>query len=224
MEVKKNPEVSLEKKRPLFLAAGYVVALAVVLTAFEWKTFDRSTADLGQLVIDDIEEEIIPITEQNQPPPPPPPPPPPAPEIEIVEDDVEIEEEVEIMDVEATQETIIEEVPVVEEESNEPDFFTIVEDMPTYPGGDAALLKYIAEHVEYPQIAKENGITGVVYIQYIVDRDGSVKDVKVVRGADPFLDKAAIAVVKTLKGFTPGKQRGKPVPVQFTVPIRFQLQ
>lgn len=224
MEIKKNPEVDLEKKRSLFLAAGYVVALALVLTAFEWKTYERSAADLGQLVIDDLEEEIIPITEQNQPPPPPPPPPPPAPEIEIVEDDVEIEEEVEIMDVEATQETIIEEIVPVEEEPAEPDFFTIVEDMPSFPGGDAALLKYIAEHVEYPSIAKENGITGVVYVSYIVDKDGSVKDVKVVRGADPFLDKEAVRVVKTLKGYKPGKQRGKPVPVQFTIPIRFQLQ
>ncbi len=224
MEIKKNPEVDLEKKRSLFLAAGYVVALALVLTAFEWKTYERSAADLGQLVIDDLEEEIIPITEQNNPPPPPPPPPPPAPEIEIVEDDVEIEEEVEIMDVEATQETIIEEVVPVEEEPAEPDFFTIVEDMPSFPGGDAALLKYIAENVEYPAIAKENGITGVVYVSYIVDKDGSVKDVKVVRGADPFLDKEAVRVVKTLKGYKPGKQRGKPVPVQFTIPIRFQLQ
>ncbi len=223
MEIKKNPEVDLEKKRSLFLVAGYVVALAVVLTAFEWKTYDRSAADLGQLVLDDLEEEIIPITEMNNPPPPPPPPPPPAPEIKIVEDDVEIEEEVEIMDVEADQEMIIEEVVPVEEESNEPDFFTIVEDMPSFPGGDAALLKYIAEHVEYPPIAKENGITGVVYVSYIVDKDGSIKDVKVVRGADPFLDKEAARVVKTLKGYKPGKQRGKPVPVQFTIPIRFVL-
>ena len=223
MEIKKNPEVDLEKKRSLFLVAGYVVALAVVLTAFEWKTYDRSAADLGQLVLDDLEEEIIPITEMNNPPPPPPPPPPPAPEIKIVEDDVEIEEEVEIMDVEADQEMIIEEVVPVEEESNEPDFFTIVEDMPSFPGGDAALLKYIAEHVEYPPIAKENGITGVVYVSYIVDKDGSIKDVKVVRGADPFLDKEAARVVKSLKGYKPGKQRGKPVPVQFTIPIRFVL-
>ena len=114
MEIKKNPEVDLEKKRSLFLLAGYVLALAVVLTAFEWKTFEVNLSDLGKLSVDDLEEEIIPITEQEIKPPPPPPPPPPAPEIEIVEDDVEIEEEVEIMDVEADQETEI--VEVVEEE------------------------------------------------------------------------------------------------------------
>lgn len=223
MELKKNPGADLEKKRSLFMLAGYVVALSVVLVAFEWKTFERTASDLGQLVAQELEEEIIPITEQEiKPPPPPPPPPPPAPEIEVVDDDVEIEEEVEIQDVEADATTEIVEMPPVEEEA-EPDFFTIVEDMPAFPGGDAALLKYIAENVKYPPIAKENGITGVVYVSYIVDRDGSVKDVKVVRGADPFLDKEAIRVVKTLKGYKPGKQRGKPVPVQFTIPIRFVL-
>lgn len=225
MEIKKNPIADLEKKRSLFMMAGYVVALSVVLVAFEWKTFERTAGDLGQLVVDNLEEEIIPITEQEiKPPPPPPPPPPPAPEIEVVDDDVEIEDEVEIQDVEADQKTEIKVIAKpVEEEPQEPDFFTIVEDMPAFPGGDAALLKFIASNVVYPPIAKENGITGVVYVSYVVDRDGSIKDVKVVRGADPFLDKEAVRVVKTLKGYKPGKQRGKPVPVQFTIPIRFVL-
>jgi len=226
MEIKKNPIADIEKKSSLFMMAGYVVALSVTLLAFEWKTFEETAGDLGTLMVDNLEEEIIPITEQEiKPPPPPPPPPPPAPEIEIVDDDVEIEDEVDIKDVEADQKTEVQEMvkPVVEEESNEPDFFTIVEDMPSFPGGDAALLKYIAENVTYPPIAKENGITGVVYVSYVVDKDGSIKDVKVVRGADPFLDKEAMRVVKTLKGYKPGKQRGKPVPVQFTIPIRFVL-
>ncbi len=226
MEIKKNPIADIEKKSSLFMMAGYVVALSVTLLAFEWKTFEQTAGDLGTLMVDNLEEEIIPITEQEiKPPPPPPPPPPPAPEIEIVDDDVEIEDEVDIKDVEADQKTEIKEMvkPVVEEESNEPDFFTIVEDMPAFPGGDAALLKYIAENVTYPPIAKENGITGVVYVSYVVDKDGGIKDVKVVRGADPFLDKEAMRVVKTLKGYKPGKQRGKPVPVQFTIPIRFVL-
>jgi protein TonB len=226
MEIKKNPIADIEKKSSLFMMAGYVVALSVTLLAFEWKTFEQTAGDLGTLMVDNLEEEIIPITEQEiKPPPPPPPPPPPAPEIEIVDDDVEIEDEVDIKDVEADQKTEVQEMvkPVVEEESNEPDFFTIVEDMPSFPGGDAALLKFIAENVTYPPIAKENGITGVVYVSYVVDKDGSIKDVKVVRGADPFLDKEAMRVVKTLKGYKPGKQRGKPVPVQFTIPIRFVL-
>ena len=223
MQPKKNEKADLSKNSGLYFIIGLSSILFISWQAIEWKTYDRSVSDLGKLMLDDLEEEIIPITEQEIKPPPPPPPPPPAPEIEIVEDDVEIEDEVEIMDVEADQETIIEEVEVVEEESNEPDFFTIVEDMPAFPGGDAALLKYIAENVEYPPIAKENGITGVVYVSYIVGKDGKVKDVKVVRGADPFLDKEAARVVKGLKGYKRGKQRGKPVPVQFTIPIRFVL-
>ncbi len=141
-----------------------------------------------------------------------------------MDDDVEIEDEVEIQDVEADQKTEVKEIAKpVEEEPQEPDFFTIVEDMPAFPGGDGALLKFIAENVVYPPIAKENGITGVVYVSYVVDKDGSIKDAKVVRGADPFLDKEAVRVVKMLKGYKPGKQRGKPVPVQFTIPIRFVL-
>lgn len=226
MESKKSPQADLEKRRSLFLAAGYVVALAVVLAAFEWKTFDEVTSDLGQLVVDlDVEEEMDNTFRDETPPPPPPPPPPPVPQIEIVEDDVEVEEEPEIMDTEADETfEVVEMEPLAEPEPAEPDFFTIVEDMPVFPGGDAALMKYFAENTQYPPIARENGITGVVYVSYIVDKGGDVKEVKVVRGADPFLDKEAVRVVKSLKGYSPGKQRGKPVNVQFTVPIRFVLQ
>lgn len=224
MELKKNPEADLEKKRPIRILAGGVVALSFILIAFEWKTFDKTDFDLGNLKIDNIEEEIIPITEQEAKPPPPPPPP--APIIEIVEDDVEVEE-VKIQDVEADQTTVVEAPPVIEAppepEPAEPDFFTIVEDMPQYPGGDAALMQYLTKNIKYPQIAKENGISGVVYVSFIVDKSGNVTEVKVVRGVDSFLDKEAIRVVSSLKGYTPGKQRGKPVPVQFTLPIRFQL-
>lgn len=225
MEVKKNPEVDLEKRKGVFLSAGFAVALALTLAAFEYKAYDEVIQDLGQLMVEAIEEEIIPITEQEVKPPPPPPPPP-APEIEIVEDDVEVED-IEIQDVEADQTTVTETFeapPAPEPEPAEPDFFTIVEDMPTFPGGDAALLKFIGENVQYPSIAKENGITGVVYVSYVVGKSGEIKDVKVVRGVDPFLDKEAMRVVTTIKGYTPGKQRGKPVPVQFTIPIRFVLK
>lgn len=224
MELKKNPEADLEKKRPLRVVAGVVAALSFVLIAFEWKTFDPKEFDLGNLKIENLEEEIIPITEQEVKPPPPPPPP--APIIEIVEDDVEVEE-VEIKDVEADQTTVVEAPPVIEAppepEPAEPDFFTIVEDMPKYPGGDAALMQFLQKNIKYPQIAKENGISGVVYVSFIVDKAGKVTEVKVVRGVDTYLDKEAVRVVSALSGYSPGKQRGKPVPVQFTLPIRFQL-
>ena len=110
-----------------------------------------------------------------------------------------------------------------EKEERGPDFYTVVEDMPQYPGGDAGLLNYVNKAVSYPPICKENGITGVVYVSYIVRKDGTVGNVKVVRGADPFLDKEAVRVVKSIKGYRAGKERGKPVPVQFTIPLRFIL-
>ncbi len=108
-----------------------------------------------------------------------------------------------------------------EEVLDEPDFFTIVEDMPSYPGGNAAMLQYIAQSVVYPPKAREDGITGVVYVSYIVDKNGKVRNGKVVRGANALLDKEAVRVVNTLEGYTPGRQGGKPVNVQFTIPIRF---
>ena len=106
MELKKNPNANLEHKRSLFLQIGLVIALLIVLIAFEYRSYDRQMYNLGALNLDDLEEEIIPITKQEIKPPPPPPPPPEV--IEIVEDDVEIEEEIEIEDTESDEDEIIE--------------------------------------------------------------------------------------------------------------------
>lgn len=225
MELKKKPEANLEKRRGLFLVSGYIVALALVLVAFEWKTYEKTVASLGQLEMEDIEQEEIPITEQEVTPPPPPPPPP-APEIEIVEDDTEIEEEVEIMDVEAEMETAIEifEAPIEEEEEEEaPEIFQIVEQMPKYPGGDAELYKYINSQIKYPEIARENGLEDRITIRFVVDEKGNVSQVTVVRGKYDILNTEAERVVKMLKGFEPGRQRGKPVKVWYTLPVLFKL-
>ena len=216
MELKKNPKANLEHKRSLFLQIGLVVTLLLILGAFEYRSYDRQTYDLGALNLDDLEEEIIPITKQEIKPPPPPPPPPEV--IEIVEDDVEIEEEIEIEDTESDEDEIIE----IEEEDDE-EFFMVVENMPEFPGGDAGLMKYIVNNVRYPAIAKEYNITGKVYVSFIVDKSGNVTDVKVVRGVDKNLDAEAVRVVKSLPKYKPGKQRGKPVRVMFTIPINFTL-
>lgn len=148
-----------------------------------------------------------------------PPPPPPPPEIiEIVEDDVEIEDEIEIEDTESDEDVEIE----IEEEDDE-EFFMVVENMPEFPGGDLGLMKYIQKNVKYPAIAKEYNITGKVYVSFIVDRSGSVTNVKIVRGVDKNLDAEAMRVVKSLPRYTPGRQRGKAVRVMFTIPINFTL-
>ena len=216
MDPKKNPEVNLERKRGLFLQIGLVIALLVVLGAFEYKTYEKIAYNLGALNLDDLEEEIIPITKQEVKPPPPPPPPPEI--IEIVEDDVEIEDEIEIEDTESDED---EEIEIIEEDDDE--FFMVVENMPIFPGGDLGLMKYIQKHVKYPAIAKEYNITGKVYVSFIVDKSGSVTNVKIVRGVDKNLDAEAVRVVKSLPKYKPGKQRGKSVRVMFTIPINFTL-
>ena len=216
MEPKKNLEVNLERKRGLFLQIGLVIALLVVLGAFEYKTYEKIAYNLGALSLDDLEEEIIPITKQEVKPPPPPPPPPEI--IEIVEDDVVIEDEIEIEDTESDED---EEIEIIEEDDDE--FFMVVENMPIFPGGDLGLMKYIQKHVKYPAIAKEYNITGKVYVSFIVDKSGSVTNVKIVRGVDKNLDAEAVRVVKSLPKYKPGKQRGKSVRVMFTIPINFTL-
>jgi periplasmic protein TonB len=216
MEPKKNPEISLEKKKGLFFQIGLVVTLVIVLGAFEWKSYEKVDYNLGQLNLDDLEEEIIPITRQEITPPPPPPPPPEV--IVIVEDIVEIVDEAKIETTESDEMVAIE----IEEESDE-EFFTVVENMPEFPGGDAGLMKYIQKNVKYPPIAKEYNITGKVYVSFIVDKSGSVTDVKIAKGVDKSLDAEALRVVKSLPKYKPGKQRGKAVRVMFTIPINFTL-
>jgi periplasmic protein TonB len=225
METKKTPKADLERKKPIFLQAGLILALAVVIYAFEHKTYDQGPGFEIQLQVDDTPEEIIPITQQEIKPPPPPPPKQ-VTVINIVEDDVEIEDDLEL-DVEVDQETVIEDfVPFAmeEEEVEEAEIFTVVESMPGYPGGDAARMKFLQENIKYPQMARESGIQGTVYATFVVEIDGSVTDVRIVRGIGGGCDEEAIRVIEAMPSWNPGMQRGKPVRVQFTMPIRFTLQ
>ena len=224
MELKKNPEHDLQRKRGLFFDIGLLISLAAVLIAFEWKSFEGDNYNLGQLNLDEIEEEIIPITQQNTPPPPPPPPPPVQEILKIVEDDVEIEDEVEI-DSEADEDTEIEEIEY-EEVVDEEEIFTVVEKMPEFPGGIQKLYNYLGNNIRYPEVAKEAGIQGKVYISFVVEKDGSIKDVKVLRGipGGKMCDNEAIRVVKAMPKWSPGKQRGKPVRVSYNLPVQFTLR
>ena len=215
MQPKKNPKVSLENKKGMFFQIGLAVTLLAILIAFEWKSYDKTNYNLGDLNLDDMQEEIIPITRQEVKPPPPPPPPPEI--IEIVEDEVEIEKELEIEETETDEDEIIE----IEEDDEE--FFMVVENMPEFPGGDLGLMKFIQKNVRYPAIAKEYNITGKVYVSFIVDKQGNVTNVKIVRGVDKNLDAEAVRVVSSLPKYKPGKQRGKAVRVMFTIPINFTL-
>ncbi len=230
MEIKKTPKADLENKRNILLTLGLIIALGAIFAAFEYKTHSRKADSLGQVQAVDVEDEIIPITREQENQPPPPPPPPQGVEVlNIVDDDVEIKDDL-FIDTEATKDMIIDVAPVLstagveEEEEEETQVFFIVEDMPEFPGGEAALRQFIANAIKYPVIAQENGIQGRVYVTFVVNTDGSIADAKIARGVDPSLDKEALRVVNTLPKWKPGMQRGKAVRVSYTVPINFVLQ
>lgn len=229
MEVKKSPKVDLESKKNVYFMIGLVVSLGIILLAFEWTAKPSKADSLGSINALDVEEEIIPITREQEIKPPPPPPPPKVVEVlNIVDNDKDIDDELEIEDSEADDQTLINVAPVIsareEKEEEEAQVFFIVEDMPEFPGGEMALRTYIANAIKYPVIAQENGIQGKVYVTFVVGKDGSVNNASIARGVDPSLDKEALRVINTLPKWKPGKQRGKPVNVSYTVPINFQLQ
>ncbi len=224
MEVKKSSKADLENKRIIFRQIGLVLALAIVFFAFEYKSYDKRTLNLAQRVVEDIPEEIIPITEQNVKPPPPPPPAQ-VTVLQVVEDDVEVED-VKI-DVEVDQKVAIEVyVPPVREEEEvvETEIFTVVESMPEFPGGAEQMMAFIAKNIKYPPMARESGIQGRVFVNFVVEPNGSVSNVKVLRGIGGGCDEEAIRVVESMPKWTPGRQRGKAVRVSFNLPVRFTLQ
>ena len=227
MEVKKSPKADLEGKKSTWLLVGYVVVLAFMFVAFEWTQRDVKI-DTSQAVADLVfEEEIIPITETPEQQAPPPPEAPKVAELlEIVDDKADIEETTTIINEDNQARVEVKYVPVqvVEEEPEEQTIFEVVENMPDFPGGQAALMQYLAKNIKYPTIAQENGTQGRVIIQFVVERDGSISDVHVARGVDPYLDKEAVRVVKSMPKWLPGKQNGKAVRVKFTVPVMFRLQ
>ena len=230
MEVKKTPKADLENKKSTWLLVGYVIVLAFMFIAFEWTERDVKI-DTSQAVTDLVfEEEIeIPITEQpEQLPPPPQEAPSIAETLTIVDDDTEVEE-TEIASTEETGEAVeIKYVAPTVEEEEEPEeqtIFEVVEQMPEYPnGGMAGLMQFLSKNIKYPTIAQENGTQGRVTVQFVVNKDGSIVDAKVLRGVDPYLDKEALRVVNSMPKWKPGMQRGKPVRVKYTVPVMFRLQ
>ena len=228
MEIKKSPKADLESKKSTWLLVGYVIVLAFMLVAFEWTKRDIKI-DTSQAITDLVfEEEIIPITEQpEQVTPPPPEAPAIAETLTIVEDDADVEETAIVSSEELNQAVEIKYVPVAveEEEPEEQTIFEVVEQMPEFPnGGMAGLMQYLSKNIKYPTIAQENGTQGRVTVQFVVNKDGSIVDAKVLRGVDPYLDKEAVRVIMGMPKWKPGMQRGKPVRVKYTVPVMFRLQ
>ena len=231
MEIKKSPKANLENKKLLFTEIGLIIALGVVYLAFDWSTAEKQVSVFEETAEVVEAEEMVPITQET-----PPPPPTAAPkipvlsdQIDIVDDEVQVDDNmfmnlednasmgVEIMDyVETVEEEVVEEEAIP---------FQFVEEKPSFMGGDAnAFSKWVNERLVYPEIAKENGVSGRVTLQFTVNTDGTVSNIKVLRGVDPSLDKEAVRVVSMSPKWTPGKQRDRAVKVTYTFPVIFQLR
>ena len=229
MEIKKSENANLENKKLLFIEIGLIISLLIVYIALEWTSKETNTAVLEDNTEILIEEEIISTNMET------PPPPPAAPkipvlsdQIDIVDDEIELEDDmfmnleddsslgVEIMDYVEVQEEVVEEEAIP---------FQLVEEKPSFQGGDAnQFSKWVNSRLVYPEIAKENGVSGRVTLQFTVEKDGSVTKVRVLRGVDPSLDKEAVRVVSMSPKWKPGKQRDRAVPVTYTFPVIFQLR
>lgn len=223
MELKKNPKADVAKKSGMFFNLSLAIVMGIVILAFEYKSFDDGKlVNLGELN-DNFEDLMeIPPTEQ----PPPPPPKIQLPKVVEIPDEEEIEEEIEIeIDVEVTEDTEIEEVIFEEPEEEEivDEVFTIVEDSPEPKGGMPAFYKYISKNMTYPSQARRMGIEGRVFVQFVVDKDGTIREVKAVKGIGGGCDEEAVRVIKTSPKWKPGKQRGRPVKVRMILPVQFKL-
>ena len=224
MEEKKSPKANLENKKLTFILIGLIISLAVTWAVFEIKSYDkRELADIGRTV-EVVEEEMVEITKQEQKPQPVEVPKQTT-QIQVVEDDVEVDD-VEI-NAEVDQNEVIEEYvapEIVEDEVEEAEIFTVVEQMPEFPGGMTRLAEYLASNIRYPQLARESGIQGRVFINFVVESDGSVTNVRVIRSLGGGCDEEAVRVVRAMPRWTPGRQRGRAVRVSYNLPVNFRLQ
>jgi protein TonB len=234
MEPKKNPKADINRNSGLYFAIGLAFTMFVVWRGLEWKKYDEAVNyDIALNVEDQLDEEV-PLTEQLKTPPPPPPPA--APEvIEVVEDEEEVEETV-IESTETSQEEEVIEIEEVEVEEIDEDIsvpFAVIEDVPVFPGCEGAsdkkacfqeqMQKHIRKHFRYPEIAQEMGVQGRVNVMFVIQKDGSIGGIRM-RGPDKNLEAEALRIIELLPDMTPGKQRGRPVKVPFSIPITFRLQ
>jgi len=249
----KYPEVDAFGMSGTFFNVGLLVALGITILAFSWTQYDKVIDLTG--FMEDLEEEIeVEPPRTAEPPPPPPPPPPPVIE-EVPEEEIEEEEEVEFVDnsLDEKEEVVAPPEPEPVEEAAPPpppppppepeveEIFTVVEEMPRFPGcedesdkaarkrcSEEKLLRFVQGNIKYPPIARENGVEGVTVIKFYVDKDGSVKAPEMLKDIGAGCGKEAMRVVNLMNKegikWIPGKQRGKPVKVYFNLPVRFKLQ
>jgi protein TonB len=229
MRTMPTSRANLENKRFIFFEIGIIVALSTILFSFNLRTLEKHKINLDFSKSLSEQEEMVAITQQEKPPPPPTPPQQTS-IITIVDNATENVEEDLVINAEADQDSKVEEYipytpPEIEEEDHvdEETIFVVVESMPSFPGGDEARIKYLNENINYPSIAREAGIQGTVYVTFVVEKDGSITDVRILRGIGGGCDEEAVRVIQNMPNWIPGKQRNVPVRVQFNMPIRFIL-
>ena len=227
MEVKKSASASLENKSSDFLLMGLVVALGFLFIFFEWTTTDVKKIETQDAQAIFEEEEMMEVTVQKDVPPPPPaavaPPPVVAPEIKVVENTVETKD-IEIKSSEETGEAV-EAAPIDNgpEEVEEEEIFMRVEKAPAFPGGQKAMMEYLMKNIKYPAACQEAGIQGRVIGSFVVNKDGTIQNVEVIRGVHEKLDAEAVRVVKSMPAWSPGEQQGRKVRSKFQLPVFFRL-
>ncbi len=227
MEVKKSAGASLENKSSDFLLMGLVVALGFLFIFFEWTTTDVKKIETQDAQAIFEEEEMMEVTVQKDVPPPPPaavaPPPVVAPEIKVVENTVETKD-IEIKSSEETGEAV-EAAPIDNgpEEVEEEEIFMRVEKAPAFPGGQKAMMEYLMKNIKYPAACQEAGIQGRVIVSFVVNKDGTIQNVEVIRGVHEKLDAEAVRVVKSMPAWSPGEQQGRKVRSKFQLPVFFRL-
>ncbi|MDY6147695.1 MAG: energy transducer TonB [Porphyromonas sp.] len=234
MEIKKSPKADLERGKGQSFAMGLLVALAVLFLALEWGSVQKNgSSESDKLNVEDLEQTLF-IPDQEQPEEPEPEAPQEKIEVALPEEFKVVSNDQEVVKISLVSSDQTDALPTApppiaisteEEEAPEDHVFEIVEENPVPPTGDIpSLLKWLGKNIKYPESAANNNIQGKVLLRFVVERDGSVSNVEVVKKVDPALDKEAVRVVKSMDKWKPGKQRGKPVRSRFTLPVQFRLQ
>jgi protein TonB len=234
MELKKSNEANLEKWRGMFFLVGLVIALCIIMAALEWKIRIKKTENIVSPDIKpSVEEKVTPVAHVPEDKPTAVTPPQIIEEVKVVNNEIKVDENI-TFPIENTEDNKIQPIKLIDPKTitlkndvsarNE-QVYMKVEEMPKFQGDDANTFReWIKNHTRYPQIAIENGISGRVIVQFSVNSNGEIVDIIVVRPVDPVLDKEAVRVIRSSPKWTPGKQRGKPVKVQFNFPVYFELQ
>jgi protein TonB len=234
MKSKKSAKADLENKRGIFFLIGVAVSLIILIVTVNWKTYEQRIMEFGDLDLF-VDEEVVEQTVRQQKKPPPPPPPPE--QITVVEEIVDLQEELIIESVEVDQDDEVEDIDFFGEETDEVLQFAVVENKPVFPGCEnekteedraACFQKMMGRHIQnnfkFPELSKQMGSSGVIVVNFIIEKDGSISGVRVLRGVDEALDEEAMRVIKKLPKFEPAKQRGRPVRMSFNMPINAKFQ